>query len=202
MIGRLRSVGRAACTAQVRIVDPATLAPRAANEHGEILVRGGQVMAGYWNRPDDTARAMLDDGWFRTGDGGYLDVDGYLFLTDRIKDMIISGGENIYPAELENILAGMPGIREVTVIGVPDDRWGETPLALIVRDPDATLSKQDVIEYCRAKLAHYKCPTSVQWADALPRTPSGKVMKHILRDRYAAGGFVENRGGESLAPAP
>jgi acyl-CoA synthetase (AMP-forming)/AMP-acid ligase II len=202
MIRRLRSVGRAASTAQVRIVDPATLAPRSANEHGEIVVRGGQVMAGYWNRPQDTARAMIDDGWFRTGDGGYLDDDGYLFLTDRIKDMIISGGENIYPAEVENTLAGMSGVREVTVIGVPDARWGETPLALIVRDPDATLSKQDVIEYCRAKLAHYKCPTSVQWADALPRTPSGKVMKHILRNRYAARGFAENRGGESLAPAP
>jgi acyl-CoA synthetase (AMP-forming)/AMP-acid ligase II len=200
MIRRLGSVGRASSTAQVQIVDPLTLVPKAAHEHGEILVRGEQVMTGYWNRPDDTARAMLPDGWFRTGDGGYLDQDGYLFLTDRIKDMIISGGENIYPAELENVLAGMPGVAEVTVIGVPDQRWGETPKALIVRDPDATLSEQDVVDYCRAHLPGYKCPTSVDWVDGLPRTPSGKVMKHILRDRYHAGDTAEHRGGESLAP--
>jgi acyl-CoA synthetase (AMP-forming)/AMP-acid ligase II len=199
MIRRLRSVGRAASTAQIRIVDPATLAPKAAGEHGEILVRGGQVMSGYWNRPDDTAHAMLPDGWFRTGDGGYLDEEGYLFLTDRIKDMIISGGENIYPAELENVLVGMPGVSDVAVIGVPDQRWGETPRALIVRDCDTTLSTQEVIEYCRVHLARYKCPTSVDWVDSLPRTPSGKVMKHVLRDRYARG-LAEDRGGESLAP--
>jgi acyl-CoA synthetase (AMP-forming)/AMP-acid ligase II len=183
MIRRLRSAGRAAPAAQLRIVDPETLADRATGEHGEVLVRGELVMKGYWNRPEDTARAMLADGWFRTGDGGHLDADGYLFLTDRIKDMIISGGENIYPAELENVLAGLPGVREVAVIGVPHERWGETPRALVVADPEAGLTEAGVIAYCRAHLAGYKCPTSVEWVDALPRTPSGKVMKHVLREQ-------------------
>jgi acyl-CoA synthetase (AMP-forming)/AMP-acid ligase II len=199
MIRRLGSVGRASTAAEIRIVDPQTLVPRSANEHGEILVRSGQVMSGYWNRPEATAQAMLADGWFRTGDGGYLDDDGYLFLTDRIKDMIISGGENIYPAELENVLAALPGVREATVIGVPHPRWGETPKALVVKSPDATLSAGDVIDYCAANLARYKCPTSVDWLDALPRTPSGKVMKHILRERYSAGVESEEYGGVTLA---
>jgi acyl-CoA synthetase (AMP-forming)/AMP-acid ligase II len=199
MLRRLGSVGRAAPTAQIRIVDPETLAPRSVNEHGEILVRSGQVMSGYWNRPQATEHAMLADGWFRTGDGGYLDDAGYLFLTDRIKDMIISGGENIYPAEVENVLAALPGVREVAVIGVPHQRWGETPKALIVRSPDATPSTRDVIGYCRANLARYKCPTSVDWVDALPRTPSGKVMKHLLRERYSAGTASEPNGGVTLA---
>jgi acyl-CoA synthetase (AMP-forming)/AMP-acid ligase II len=114
MIRRLRSVGRAASTAQIRIVDPATLAPKAAGEHGEILVRGGQVMSGYWNRPDDTAHAMLPDGWFRTGDGGYLDEEGYLFLTDRIKDMIISGGVH---AGSDRVLPGASGPLQVSDLG-------------------------------------------------------------------------------------
>jgi long-chain acyl-CoA synthetase len=161
------------------------LAERPTGEHGEVLVRGELVMKGYWNRPDDTARAMLTDGWFRTGDGGYLDADGYLFLTDRIKDMIISGGENVYPAELENVLAGLSGVREVAVIGVPHERWGETPRALIVPDPAVALTETDVLAHCRAHLAGYKCPTSVEWVEALPRTPSGKVMKHVLRERHA-----------------
>jgi acyl-CoA synthetase (AMP-forming)/AMP-acid ligase II len=156
-------------------------------------------MSGYWNRPEATAQAMLADGWFRTGDGGYLDDDGYLFLTDRIKDMIISGGENIYPAEVEKVLAALPGVREVTVIGVPHPRWGETPKALVVKSPDATLCARDVIEYCAANLARYKCPTSVDWVDALPRTPSGKVLKHVLRERYSSGVESEEYGGVTLA---
>jgi len=186
MIRRLRSAGRAAPTAQLRIVDPDTLAERPPGEHGEVLVRGELVMKGYWNRPADTARAMLADGWFRTGDGGYLDPEGYLFLTDRIKDMIISGGENVYPAELENVLAGLPGVREVAVIGVPHERWGESPKALVVAEPAARLTEAEVIAHCRAHLAGYKCVTAVEWVQELPRTPSGKVMKHVLRERHAA----------------
>jgi acyl-CoA synthetase (AMP-forming)/AMP-acid ligase II len=185
-IQRLRSVGRVAPTARLRIVDPETLRERAQGEHGEVLVRGELVMKGYWNRPEDTSRAMLANGWFRTGDGGYLDQDGYLFLTDRIKDMIISGGENVYPAELENVIAGLPGVREVAVIGIPHERWGETPKALIVTEPSTGLTEHQVIDHCRAHLAGYKCPTSVVWVDPLPRTPSGKVMKHVLRERFAA----------------
>jgi acyl-CoA synthetase (AMP-forming)/AMP-acid ligase II len=186
MVRRLRSAGRSAPTARLRIVDPETLRERAVGVHGEVLVGGELVMKGYWNRPRDTARAMLADGWLRTGDGGYLDADGYLFLTDRIKDMIISGGENVYPAELENILASLSGVREVAVIGVPHERWGETPKALIVTEPGAELTERDVIGHCRARLAGYKCPTSVDWVETLPRTPSGKVMKHLLRERHTA----------------
>jgi acyl-CoA synthetase (AMP-forming)/AMP-acid ligase II len=186
MIRRLRSVGRVAPTAQLRIVDPETLRERDIGEPGEVLVRGDLVMKGYWNLPNETAVAVLPDGWFRTGDGGYLDPDGYLFLTDRIRDMIISGGENIYPAELENVLIGLSGVVEVAVIGVPCERWGETPMALIVADPQVALSERDVIGYCRARLAGYKCPTAVVWVKSLPRTPSGKVMKHVLRARYGA----------------
>lgn len=186
LLRRLRSVGRPAPQAELRIVDPATLQDRETGARGEVLVRGDLVMAGYWKRPEESARALLPEGWLRTGDGGYLDEEGYLFLTDRIKDMIISGGENIYPAELENVLSALPGVREVAVIGISSDRWGETPRAIVVRDPDVPLAEQDVIAHCRQHLASYKCPTSVRWEDALPRTPSGKVMKHLLRERHGS----------------
>jgi acyl-CoA synthetase (AMP-forming)/AMP-acid ligase II len=178
---RLPSVGRPGAESQVRVVDPETLDDLPAGKSGEILLRGPQTMLGYWRLPAETERALLPGGWFRTGDGGYLDEDGYLFLTDRIKDMIVSGGENIYPAEVEHALMALPGVREVAVIGVPDPRWGETPKAVVV---GADLTEERVIGFCRERLARYKCPTSVSWADELPRTPSGKVMKHVLRARY------------------
>jgi acyl-CoA synthetase (AMP-forming)/AMP-acid ligase II len=174
-------VGRPGAESQVRVVDPETLEDLPAGKSGEILLRGPQTMLGYWRLPAETERALLPGGWFRTGDGGYLDEDGYLFLTDRIKDMIVSGGENIYPAEVEHTLMALTGVREVAVIGVPDERWGETPKAVIV---GADLTEERVIGFCRERLARYKCPTSVSWADELPRTPSGKVMKHVLRARY------------------
>jgi acyl-CoA synthetase (AMP-forming)/AMP-acid ligase II len=185
---RLRSVGRRNPEMQVRIVHPETLEELSTGEAGEIVVQGDQVMLGYWNRPEETATATTPDGWLRTGDGGYLDEDGYLFLTDRVKDMVITGGENVYPAEVERVLIEMPGVREVAVIGVPDERWGETPKAVIVAAADADLSEPEVIGYCHDRLARYKCPTSVEWTDELPRTPSGKVMKHVLRNRYARPG--------------
>ena len=180
---RLPSVGRPGSESQVRVVDPETLTDLPAGKAGEILLRGPQTTLGYWRLPEETARALLPGGWFRTGDGGYLDENGYLFLTDRIKDMIVSGGENIYPAEVEHALMALPGVREVAVIGVPDPHWGETPKAVIV--PDAELTEDQVIEFCQARMARYKCPTSVSWVDELPRTPSGKVMKHVLRSHYA-----------------
>jgi acyl-CoA synthetase (AMP-forming)/AMP-acid ligase II len=153
---------------------------------GEVLARGPQVMLGYWRRPEETGQALLPDRWFRTGDGGYFDEDGYLYLTDRIKDMINTGGENVYPVEVEHVLLTLPGVREAAVIGVPEPRWGETPRAIVVRAPDVGLTEHDVIEHCRSRLARYKCPTSVTWADELPRTPSGKVMKHVLRAGYTS----------------
>jgi fatty-acyl-CoA synthase len=143
-------------------------------------------MKGYWNKPEETRATITADGWLRTGDAGYMDRDDYVFLTDRVKDMIVSGGENIYPAEIENVLAGHPAVAEVAVIGVPDDRWGETVKAVVVLKPSLQAAAADIIAYGRARLASYKCPTSVDFIAALPRNPSGKVLKKDLRAPYWA----------------
>jgi acyl-CoA synthetase (AMP-forming)/AMP-acid ligase II len=182
----LRSAGRPLPWVQLRIVDPSTgdeLAPRAV---GEVWMRAPNVMAGYFNRPEETAAALTPDGWLRTGDGGYLDEEGHLFLTDRIKDMVVSGGENVYPVEVEEALAHHPGVADVAVIGVPDDRWGETVKALVIRAPGAAVSAEELIAFARGRLAGYKLPRSVEFVDELPRTPTGKVLKRRLRDRFAA----------------
>jgi long-chain acyl-CoA synthetase len=139
------------------------------------------VMRGYWNQPKETQAALMDGVWLRTGDAAYLNEEGYIFLFDRFKDMIISGGENIYPAEIENILNGHPAVREVAVIGVPHDTWGETPRAVVVLRQEQTASPKELIEFTRARLAHYKCPTSVVFTQALPRNASGKLLKRELR---------------------
>jgi acyl-CoA synthetase (AMP-forming)/AMP-acid ligase II len=144
-------------------------------------------MKAYWNKPEETARVVGADGWLRTGDAGYLDAEGYVYLTDRVKDMIISGGENIYPAEVENALADHPALADVAVIGVPDARWGETVKAIVVRVPGTDPSPAEIIAYARQRLAHFKCPTSVDFADALPRNPSGKLLKRELREPYWKG---------------
>jgi long-chain acyl-CoA synthetase len=149
---------------------------------GEVWLRGPNVMAGYANRPAETAAALTDDGWLRTGDGGYLDEEGYLFLTDRIKDMIVSGGENVYPIEVEEALSHHPAVQEVAVIGVPDARWGEAVKALVVaREP---VAPEELVAFARGRLAGYKLPRSVELVQDLPHTPSGKVLKHELRARY------------------
>ena len=122
--------------------------------------------------------------WLRTGDAGYVDEEGYLYLHDRIKDMVVSGGENIYPAEVENVLLAMPGVADAAVIGVPDDKWGETVKAIVVPAPGAELEAASIIAFCRERLAHYKCPTSVDFVAVLPRNPSGKVLKRELREPY------------------
>jgi acyl-CoA synthetase (AMP-forming)/AMP-acid ligase II len=144
-------------------------------------------MKGYWNKPNETRATITVDGWLKTGDAGYLDENGYVFLTDRVKDMIVSGGENIYPAEIENVLAGHPAVAEVAVIGVPDEKWGETVKAVIVLKSSQAASAADIIAYGKAHLAGYKCPTSVDFVAALPRNPSGKVLKKDLRAPYWAG---------------
>jgi long-chain acyl-CoA synthetase len=144
-------------------------------------------MVGYWNQPEQTAATIQPDGFLRTGDAGYLDEDGYLYIHDRVKDMIISGGENVYPAEVENRLMAHPEIADVAVIGVPDDTWGETPKALVVRTAGAAVTETDVIAWAREGLAHYKCPTTVEWLDELPRNPSGKILKNQLREPYWKG---------------
>ncbi|MFZ1489669.1 MAG: fatty acid--CoA ligase [Ilumatobacteraceae bacterium] len=183
---RLRSCGLPGPGVELRIVAAdGTEVP--GGEIGEIWVRSPQVMRGYWNMPEETAQAITPEGWFRTGDAGYLDADGYLYIHDRVKDMIVSGGENIYPAEVENALMGHPAVADVAVIGVPDDKWGETPKAIVVRAPGTDPTPQELIEYCRSQLAKYKCPTTVDWADVLPRNPSGKVLRKDLRAPYWEG---------------
>jgi long-chain acyl-CoA synthetase len=189
---RLRSCGLPGPGVEVRIVDTDSVLdgePRdcAQGEVGEIWIRSPQVMLGYWNMPEETATSITPDGWFRSGDAGYLDADGYLYIHDRVKDMIVSGGENVYPAEVENVLMGHPGIADVAVIGVPHEKWGETAKAVVVRKPGAEVGEHEIIEFARERLARFKCPTSVDWLDALPRNPSGKILKKDLRAPFWEG---------------
>jgi long-chain acyl-CoA synthetase len=182
----LRSAGRPLPWVELRIADPATgenLPPRSV---GEVWLRAPNVMLGYFNRPEETAAALTEDGWLRTGDGGYVDEEGYLFLTDRVKDMIVSGGENVYPAEVEEALAQHPAVADVTVIGLPDERWGETVTALVIPRPGAATTAEELVAFARERLAGYKLPRSIEFVDEFPRTPSGKVLKRVLRERYAS----------------
>ncbi|MFF3438750.1 long-chain-fatty-acid--CoA ligase [Streptosporangium sp. NPDC002721] len=179
--GRLRSAGRAVPGMEVAILDLETDRPADPGVVGEVIVRGPCVTTGYWRNPGETAAAFLPGGWLRTGDAGSMDGDGYLYLNDRIKDMIVSGGENVYPAEVESALAGHPAVLENAVIGVPSERWGETPLAVVVPRPGQEATEEELLAWTRERLAHYKCPTAVSFVDALPRNPSGKVLKRELR---------------------
>ena len=143
-------------------------------------------MKGYWNKPEETAAALTDDGWFKSGDAGYW-RDGYLYLHDRVKDMIVSGGENVYPAEVENALMGHPDVADVGVVGVPDDKWGEAVHAVVVRAEGAEPTPEALLAFARERLAGFKCPKTISFADALPRNPSGKILKRELREPYWAG---------------
>ena len=183
----LQSAGKAHPNVTLRIADPASGDELATGDVGEIWIQSDQSMKGYWKNAEATAETLLDGGWLRTGDAGYVDADGYLFITDRIKDMIVSGGENIYPAEVENALMSHPAIADVTVIGVPSDKWGETPLALVVAAEGETVNGDEIIEFCRGEIATYKCPTAVEFVDELPRGATGKVLKKVLRDPYWEG---------------
>jgi long-chain acyl-CoA synthetase len=184
---RLRSAGKANLGVEIRVVSVETGEDMPEGEVGEIWCRTVQNMKGYWNLPEETAKSMPGDGWFRTGDAGYLDRDGYLYIHDRVKDMIVSGGENIYPAEIENVLMAHPAVADVAVIGVPSERWGETPKALVVRAAGTEVTEAELIAYCRERLAGYKCPSSVDWVEVLPRNPSGKILKKDLRKPYWEG---------------
>ena len=166
----------------VRVVGPG-LSPVAPGENGEVLVRGPSVMSGYWGLPEETA-ASFADGWFRTGDAARVDEDGYVYIVDRIKDMIISGGENIYPAEIEDLLLAHPDIVECAVIGVPDDKWGEVPRAVVVPREGTAPDPDEILASLAGRLAKYKIPKSVVIADELPRTASGKLLKSRVRTRY------------------
>ena len=185
--GMLRSAGRPYPWVEVRVVGAADGADRPAGEIGEIWTRSEQNLVGYWNQPDETARALTPDGWLRTGDLGFLDGTGLIYLVDRAKDLIITGGENVYPAEVENELAAHPDLAEVAVIGVPDDRWGETVTAIVVARPGAVVDPGEVIAFARDRLARFKCPTSVDVVASLPRTATGKVVKTELREPYWRG---------------
>jgi long-chain acyl-CoA synthetase len=186
LAGKIRSAGRAVFNADVAIMSPDDL-PLASGEVGEICVRGPMVMQGYWGQPELTAQA-LRGGWMHTGDAGYLDDDGFLFLVDRVQDMIITGGENVYSAAVENVLYLHPGVHECAVIGVPSDAWGEAVHAIIVPRGGARLDEAAVIEHCRAYLAGYECPKTVEFVDAeLPKSGAGKILKAELRKTYWQG---------------
>ena len=182
---RMRAAGKPLPWVEVRVLgaDGQDLPP---GEVGEIVTRSAANMAGYWNRPEETAKTIRD-GWLHTGDAGFLDADGYLYIHDRVKDMIISGGENVYPAEVENALAEHPAIAEVAVIGVPDDKWGEAVKAVVVLRPDVDLSESALIEWSRDRIAGFKSPKSVDFAPALPRNAAGKLLKRDLRAPYWQG---------------
>ena len=180
----LKSAGRPLPGVEMRILDDSGRS-LPSGEAGEIVVRGPNVSKGYLKRDQETTRAFRD-GWFHTGDVGYLDQDGYLFLVDRKKDMIITGGENVYSGEVEAVLYRHPGVSEAAVIGVPDERYGEALFAVIVPKAGATLTAGEIIEHCRAHIGGYKIPRRIALVDALPRTAVGKVQKAVLRERYGA----------------
>ncbi|MGQ0550503.1 MAG: acyl-CoA synthetase [Armatimonadota bacterium] len=178
------SAGKATMHAEVRVVDDdGRDVP--ADGIGEVWTRGPNLFSGYWRRPDATAEAF-EDGWFKTGDLARIDAEGFIYIVDRKNDMIISGGENIYPAEVEDILYHHPGVAEAAVIGVPHTRWGEVPHAVVVAKPGVMLSADEVIAFCEGRLARYKIPKSVAFTDALPRNAAGKVLKRLLREQFAS----------------
>ncbi|HTI73994.1 MAG TPA: long-chain-fatty-acid--CoA ligase [Mycobacterium sp.] len=190
--GLLRSCGKPYPWVDVRIVDKAG-DDVPTGTVGELWTRSPQNMLGYWNNVGATAATVTPDGWLKTGDAGYVDDDGYIYLHDRVKDMIVSGGENVSPAEVENVLMTHPAVGDVAVIGVPDERWGEAVKAVVVPVAGAAPSEAELIAYARERLAGFKLPKSVDFADVLPRTPSGKLLKRTLREPYWEG--VERRIG-------
>lgn len=183
---RMRAAGKALPGVELKIID------EAGNEVqtgavGEIVTRSSNNMMTYWNLPEATAKTMSADGWVRTGDAGYMDADGYLFIHDRVKDMIITGGENVYPAEVESAIYGHPAIAEVAVIGIPDEKWGEAVKAICVPKPDMTIDEASVIDWARERIAGFKVPKSIDIIAALPRNASGKILRKDLRAPYWEG---------------
>jgi long-chain acyl-CoA synthetase len=188
----LRSCGKPYPWIEIRIVDgEGNDVP--TGQVGELWTRSTQNMKGYWNNPTATSDAVTPDGWFKTGDAGYFDEDGFVYLHDRVKDMIVTGGENVYPAEVENALMQHPAVADVAVIGVPDGKWGEAVKAIVVKAPDTDPTEEELIAFARERLAGFKLPKSVDFAEVLPRNPSGKLLKRELREPYWAG--VERRVG-------
>ncbi len=183
---RMKSAGKALAGVEIAILD-ADGKSLPAGEVGEIATRSGSNMVGYWNLPEATAKTLGKDNWLRTGDAGYMDADGFLYIHDRIKDMIISGGENIYPAEVESAICDHPDVAEVAVVGVPDDQWGEAVKAVVVMKPGKQATSTDIMRFTRERIAGFKTPKSVDFIDALPRNASGKILRRSLRDPYWEG---------------
>ena len=183
---KLRSCGKPWPGFEVRVLTPAGEAGK-PGEVGEIQIRAKGVMKGYWNRPEATAEAICPQGWFSSGDAGYFDDEGYLYIYDRVKDMIVTGGENVYPAEVENALFSHPAVADAAVIGVPDDKWGEAVKGLVVLKPGATATADEIIAHARSQIAGYKAPKTIDFIDALPRNPSGKVLRRELREPFWKG---------------
>jgi long-chain acyl-CoA synthetase len=182
---RARSCGQPAVGVEVRVVDPASRKPVTDGEVGELAVRGENVMSGYWNKPEATA-AALEDGWYHTGDLGNMDEDGYVYLVDRAKDMIVSGGENVYSTEVEDALYRHRAVLEAAVFGIPDDRWGEAVHAVVV--PRAMVDEAELIAHCRGLIADYKVPKGIELrSEALPKSGAGKILKRELRAPYWEG---------------
>jgi long-chain acyl-CoA synthetase len=179
----LTSCGRACPGIAVRIVDDAG-EEVGVGQTGELVARGANVMRGYWNNPKETNVAFLN-GMFRTGDIGYQDADGYFYILDRLKDMIVTGGENVYSGEVEAVIYQHPAVREVAVFGIPDPKWGELVMACVVLKPGATLTADELISFCRLSLANYKVPRRVEFSETdLPKNGSGKILKKNLRQRF------------------
>jgi acyl-CoA synthetase (AMP-forming)/AMP-acid ligase II len=183
--GKLTSCGRPWPGIEMAILDAEGQA-LADGEIGEIVIRGGIVMQRYWNRESASAETLAG-GWLHTGDAGFRDADGFYFVHDRIKDMIVSGGENVYPAEVESAIMGCPGVADVAVIGVPDDKWGEAVKALVVPAPGAEPDPAAIVAWVRDRIAAYKAPKSIDFIAALPRNPSGKVLRRELRQPFWEG---------------
>jgi fatty-acyl-CoA synthase len=181
---KIGSAGKPVLYTELKIVD-SDGKPVAPGDTGELWVKGPNVTPGYWNRPDDTDTAFTE-GWLRTGDAARVDADGFYYIVDRVKDMYISGGENVYPAEVEDALHQIHAVAEAAVIGTADVTWGETGLAIIVTRPGLQLSETEVLRHCRKRLAPFKCPQRIVFVDALPRNSTGKVDKPSLRQRFVA----------------
>ncbi|WP_354701593.1 Long-chain-fatty-acid--CoA ligase [Paraconexibacter sp. AEG42_29] len=180
---RLKSAGRPVVGVELEVVDEQRQ-PLPRGSVGEIAIRSDVRMRGYWNRPELTAEVLSDDGWFYTGDVGRFDEEGYLYIVDRKKDMIVSGGFNVYPNEVEQAISALPGVLEVAVVGAPDDRWGEAIVAVVVPRPGVTLVPDAIIAGCREQIAGYKCPKSVEVWDEIPKSPRGKPLRRAVRDRF------------------
>jgi len=185
-LAKLGAAGKTPLFTEVRIVGPAGEVLTEPFAKGEVCASGPNIMKGYWNKPEATRSAIDAEGWFHTGDVGYLDDDGFLYIADRVKDMLITGGENVYPAEVESVLYDHPSVAEVAVIGLPDERWGEVVVAVAALKPGTSLELAELRDFAHDRLARFKLPTRLELVEALPRNPAGKVLKFQLREQFSS----------------